>query len=188
MTTTSIHDSFVSDWLDARLGEGEVGAGAVRSRSRDRDRARSGSGSGSGATAARVADLLVAALRAVWSRSRSTLGDVTLGALLKNVLETVVREHPILQRAGLRLDDRQVVVMDVSAFEHEAAARDLLLVATRRLLVELLSVFGQLTAEALTPGLHEAVTSIATGSITTSTSTSTSSRDRESHERPVYGH
>jgi hypothetical protein len=107
---------------------------------------------GSGASAERVADHLLAALRAVWSRSSVIIGPVTLSAIFSRVLESTTRELPLLERIGLRIGKDWSLSIDSEVVR--VADNGELLEATRRVLVEFLSVLGRLTGETLTPMLH----------------------------------
>jgi hypothetical protein len=85
---------------------------------------------------------------ALWTRARGTLGDVTLGAIGERVLVHAQERFSFLDGAtlakeGLRCSD---VKPPSSAVMAEA---------TRYLLVQLLTILGRLTAEILTPALHD---------------------------------
>jgi hypothetical protein len=98
-----------------------------------------------------------AAFGAVWRRAHVTLGDVTLSAIVDRVLLAASEQHPVLGKlevdaTGLRCEEL-----------HERAgglAHDQLAAATRFVLVELLTVLGNLTAEILTPALHSALSRV----------------------------
>lgn len=105
---------------------------------------------------AEVVRLFDAALRALCARTQITLGEVTMTAIVSRVREFAVEQHPLLaptrvERGGLCLDG--VVLHDPS----EAHA---LRVGLRFVVVELLRVLGVLTAEILTPALHETLTRV----------------------------
>jgi hypothetical protein len=97
------------------------------------------------------------ALAALWERARQTLGELTLTAIVERVLSTATEKHPIL--AGARLDagavSCEVLRRDAEALSG-ADARE----ALRCVLVEWLTVVGNLTAEILTPALHEALSKV----------------------------
>lgn len=92
------------------------------------------------------------AFGAVFDRAHQTLGEVTLGAIAERVLARGVAEHPCLK--PLRLGGAG---LDVRSLEANAAALDpkQLSDGLRFVLIELLTVLGTLTAEILTPSLHQ---------------------------------
>ncbi len=88
---------------------------------------------------------------ALWRRAHQTLGEVTLTAIADRVLHNAAELHPALagvalEGEGLRCDD----------LRHRAASlpREQLTAGLRFVLVEFLTVLGNLTAEILTPALH----------------------------------
>lgn len=88
---------------------------------------------------------------ALWRRAHRTLGDITLNAIGDRVLLTAAERFPFLsslqvESAGLRCQELQGYAGGLS--------RDWLLEGLRFVLVEFLSVLGNLTAEILTPALH----------------------------------
>jgi hypothetical protein len=91
------------------------------------------------------------AFGAMWRRARITLGDVTLMAILDRVLYTAAERFPALSplemdASGLRSDKFRERVGPLHG--------DQLADAIRFILVEFLTVLGNLTAEVLTPALH----------------------------------
>jgi len=95
---------------------------------------------------------------AMWRRARVTLGDVTLMAILDRVLYTAAERFPLLtplevDATGLRSDK----------FRQRAGSLhpDQLREGIRFILVEFLTVLGNLTAEVLTPALHSELARIA---------------------------
>lgn len=87
-------------------------------------------------------------INALWVRARGTLGDVTLGAIGERVLVHAQERFPFL--SGALLDREGLRCSDVKAPSSQALDE-----AARYLLVELLTILGRLTAEILTPALHE---------------------------------
>ena len=85
----------------------------------------------------------------IWKRAHRTLGDVTLRAIGERVLLDAVARTPWLD--GVELDDGGLQHASVGAAEVASAE---MAEAVRRLLVDLLSVIGNLTAEVLTGPLH----------------------------------
>jgi hypothetical protein len=101
-----------------------------------------------------MGSVLLVALRALWSRARPTVGEVTLGAVFRRVLETATLRHPELGPLGLRVAAASGP-SEISIAVTSSPA-DLTL-AARFLLVEVLRVVARLTAGALTPALHAAL-------------------------------
>jgi hypothetical protein len=97
---------------------------------------------------------------AVWRRAHQTLGDVTLTAIADRVLYTAAETFPFLsslkiQPTGLECD---------GLHEHAGSLhRDQLASGLRFVLVEFLTVLGNLTAEILTPALHAQLSNAAPG-------------------------
>lgn len=100
------------------------------------------------------------ALSALWRRARRTLGEVTLSAIVDRVLGTTSEIHPLL--TGIRLDHGRI-----SSEELRRRAADLSSDAMRAafctVLTEWLTVVGNLTAEILSPALHEALSLVELG-------------------------
>lgn len=87
---------------------------------------------------------------ALWQRSLLTLGEVTLSAIVDRVLHTATEQHPLLASleiasSGLRCEG----VKSQVGLPHEQVSA-----AFRFVLVEFLTVIGNLTAQILTPALH----------------------------------
>jgi len=106
-------------------------------------------------------DAFERAFGAIWRRARVTLGDVTLTAILDRVLYTAAERYPLLSplevdESGLRSD----------TFRQRAGGLrpDEVADVIRFILVEFLTVLGNLTAEVLTPALHSELAKVAAGS------------------------
>ena len=103
-------------------------------------------------------ELLVDALQqgfdAIWQRAYQTLGDVTLMAIADRVLFSAAEQFPTL--SGLKIE-----ATGLQCGELRERARSLrydeLAVGVRFVLVEFLTVLGNLTAQILTPALHSAL-------------------------------
>jgi hypothetical protein len=108
----------------------------------------------------RLLDAFERAFGAMWRRARVTLGDVTLMAILDRVLYNAAGRFPQLSTlevdaSGLRSDKFR---------EHAGSLHgDQLADGIRFILVEFLTVLGNLTAEVLTPALHSELAKIAAG-------------------------
>jgi hypothetical protein len=86
----------------------------------------------------------------MWQRSRLTLGEVTLTAIVERVLHTAKEQFPFLgstavDASGLRCQELR---SQAGLPENRVSA------ALGFVLVEFLIVLGNLTAQILTPALH----------------------------------
>jgi hypothetical protein len=99
--------------------------------------------------------LLDRALATVWQRAQRTLGDVTVRAIMDRVLHTAADSHPVL--SSLKLEAGGVRSGDLAG---RVRSREELTDAMRFLLVEFLTVLGNLTADILTPALHSELTAV----------------------------
>ena len=122
---------------------------------------------GGGASSPALVALLQGALDALWRRAQQTLGDVTVRAIVSRALVTASSRHP-LQRA-LMVDAEGV---SCAALAHVVgAARPApaaigpadpaaVRAAVHDVLVEVLTVLGDLTANILTGALHDALMTV----------------------------
>jgi len=95
--------------------------------------------------------LLEVAFGALWTRTMTTLGEVTLTAIGERVLYTAAERFPVL--SSLQVVPTRGIELrgaEPQAPPSESELRE----GMRFLLVELLTVLGSLTAEILTPELH----------------------------------
>ena len=106
-------------------------------------------------SSAALLTLFDSANQALWVRSKTTLGEVTLTAIADRVRSVATERHPFL--AGLTIDQVDGIRAGALAAQAEAMPPDELVLPLRFVLVELLTVLGNLTAEILTPGLHAAL-------------------------------
>jgi hypothetical protein len=96
--------------------------------------------------------LFEAALGAVWMRTKTTLGEVTLTAIAERVLHNASEKYSLLwslkvePTGGIQCRELRERIGSVQTSELQEALRFVL--------VELLTVLGNLTAEILTPELH----------------------------------
>lgn len=96
--------------------------------------------------------LFEAAIGAVWTRTKTTLGEVTLTAIAERVLHNASEKFSLLwslkvePTGGIQCRELRDRIGSVQLSE--------LREALRFVLVELLTVIGNLTAEILTPELH----------------------------------
>ena len=106
---------------------------------------------------AQLVTLFERALSALWQRAQFTLGEVTLTAIVDRVLYTASEKYPFLstlkvEGSGIRFDE----------FRQQGAVRHdrHLLEVVRFVLVEFLTVLGNLTDEILTPALHAELSTV----------------------------
>ena len=100
------------------------------------------------------------ALAAMWRRSQRPLGDVTIAAIMDRVVHTGVESFPVL--AGLRVEASGVSCLELR--ERAGGADDAqLLEAIRFVLVEYLTVLGNLTADIFTSALRAELSAVAIG-------------------------
>jgi hypothetical protein len=90
------------------------------------------------------------AFAALWRRSHVTLGEVTLMAIVDRVIHTASEQYPLLTSV-------EVVATGLgcqSLRSQDGLRPDQVSAAIRFVLVEFLTVLGNLTAQILTPALH----------------------------------
>ena len=93
---------------------------------------------------------------AMWRRAQMTLGDVTLAAIVDRVVHAARERHPALaplqvEATGLRCDGLRQRAASLQGSQLEEGVRFVL--------VEFLTVLGDLTDEILTPALHDQLSS-----------------------------
>jgi hypothetical protein len=103
--------------------------------------------------------LFEAALAALWARTQTTLGVVTLTAIAERVLHTASEKFPgfsslkVEATGGIQCRDLRQRI--------DSAPDSELMQGIRFVIVEFLTVLGNLTAEILTPELHSELSSVA---------------------------
>jgi hypothetical protein len=102
------------------------------------------------------------AFGAMWRRAYLTLGDVTLIAIVDRVLYTATERFPLfssleVNAQGLESEKFRATV--------DASSRDELAEGIRFVLVEFLTVLGNLTGEVLTPALHAELAKVAVAAV-----------------------
>jgi hypothetical protein len=96
----------------------------------------------------------------LWRRAHQTLGDVTLTAIVDRVLYTAAEQFPHL--ASLKVEATGVRFRELH--EHASSLHhDQLAEGIRFVLVEFLTVLGNLTSDILTPALHAELSKVAHG-------------------------
>ncbi|MDC0681740.1 hypothetical protein [Sorangium atrum] len=111
-----------------------------------------------GAPPDRLVQLFERAFNALWRRAHVTLGEVTLGAIVDRVLYYACERYPVL--SSLRMESAGICCV---ALQERAGGvrRDQIEEGLRFILVEFLTVLGNLTAEILTPALHAELSKVA---------------------------
>ncbi len=94
---------------------------------------------------------------ALWQRALVTLGEVTMGALFERVLSTAAEQFPFLASLEVHADGLRGDALRESA---RSLPQGPLLAAIRFVLLEFLTVVGNLTAEILSPALHAALSEV----------------------------
>ena len=103
-------------------------------------------------------DLFEAALLAIWARTRTTVGEVTLSLAADRVLHNVAGRSSVFASLTVEPNGR----IQARALREDNALHHMKVVdGMRALLVEFLSVLGTLTADVLTPELHAELSSVA---------------------------
>lgn len=105
-----------------------------------------------------ILDVFEQGFGVLWWRAHRPLGDVTLVAIVDRVLFTGVERFPFLAALyiatdGIRWDALRKRMDELNPRELAAGLRFVM--------VELLTVLGNLTAEILTPALHSELSSLA---------------------------
>lgn len=88
---------------------------------------------------------------ALWGRANRTLADVTLMAIIARVLSVAAELYPFV--SALKVDAKGLRCQELQ-LRAESLEYDQLAQGIRFVLVEFLTVLGNLTAEILTPALH----------------------------------
>jgi hypothetical protein len=96
----------------------------------------------------------------LWNRANRTLADVTLMAILDRVLHVAAEQYPFL--CELKVEANGLCCRHMHAHA-DGLDRAQLVAGIRFVLVEFLTVLGNLTAEILTPALHSELLKVAPG-------------------------
>lgn len=96
--------------------------------------------------------LFEAALRVLWGRTKTTLGEVTLTAIAERVLSKASEKFPLF--STLKVEPTEGIQCRELRKGIGSVRDPALLEGIRFVLVEFLTVLGNLTAEILTPELH----------------------------------
>src|SRR5688572_2385383 len=104
---------------------------------------------------AQLLDLFERAVAAIWRRAQRALGELTLSAIADRVLHVARERHPLLSGVEIECGEARI-----DALRAGGPTRDEILGAIQFLLVEWLTVLGNLTAEILTPALHAELATI----------------------------
>ena len=103
--------------------------------------------------------LLETALGALWARTKTTLGEVTLAAIAERVMYTASEKFPAF--SALRVDPTSGISLGNLRKRTSSLHDNGLMEGSRFILVEFLTVLGKLTAEILTPELHAELGNVA---------------------------
>ena len=108
-----------------------------------------------GAATEELCNLLERALNALWQRTKVTLGEVTVIAIVDRVLYNAAERFPFFASISVEpgVGFRSEGLRERTDVQDSA----MLIAGTRFVLVEFLTVLGNLTADILTPELHEAL-------------------------------
>src|SRR5258706_14912604 len=98
-----------------------------------------------------VIDAFESASSALWQRAHLTLGEVTLAAIVKRVLCSAEYQFPFV--SVLNLDETRINCEQLRVAAPNLR-HDQLVDGIRFVVLELLTVIGNLTADILTPALH----------------------------------
>jgi hypothetical protein len=108
--------------------------------------------------AVRLVEVLERGFGALWRRAYRTLGDVTLTAIADRVLHTAIGRFPAIAAVTLGGNGPEFgALRDAEPVIPPEQLRQ----AIQFVLLEFLTVLGNLTADVLTPGLHEELSSVA---------------------------
>lgn len=111
-----------------------------------------------GRSPSQLLDVFERGFAVLWRRVHQTLGSVTLTAIVDRVLYTAAEQFPLLsslkiEATGIRC---QALRERAGSLSHDQLADGI-----RFVLVEFLTVLGNLTAEILTPALHSELSNVA---------------------------
>ncbi|HEX8953608.1 MAG TPA: hypothetical protein VF945_17245 [Polyangia bacterium] len=124
MPEPTAHDAFVAAWME------RVTAGRSQRQ---------------------LVELLELALNALYASARTTLGDVTLAAIVDRILFTAARRHAFLAKLTFEAPTISCKkLLEQLEPPDEASTKD----GLRFVIAEFLTVLGNLTAEILTPTFH----------------------------------
>jgi hypothetical protein len=103
--------------------------------------------------------LFEAALSALWARTTTTLGEVTLTAIAERVLHDTSETFPIFSSLKVEPTDG-IPFRELRKRISSSANGSELVKGIRFMLVEFLTVLGNLTADILTPELHSELSKV----------------------------
>ncbi|NTX12863.1 hypothetical protein HUA74_37625 [Myxococcus sp. CA051A] len=103
--------------------------------------------------------LFEAALTVLWKQTLTTLGEVTLSAIAGRVLHNASEQFPLF--SSLKVERQRGLQFEELRAQVRAGRDSGLREGSRFVLVEFLTVLGNLTAEILTPELHAELSKVA---------------------------
>ena len=107
-----------------------------------------------------LVDVYERALDALWRRANMSLGEITLMAIVDRVLHQGVERFPHLAALKVEMSGVHCEELRLNAPTLDPARLE---ESLECLVIELLRVFGTLTGEILTPGLHEELCKVRPG-------------------------
>lgn len=120
-----------------------------------------------GASAPALVALLQSALDVLWRRAQQTLGDVTVRTIVTRVVAVAAGRSPVLRELEVHAEGVSCAPLAHAVARRPGDPGDATIgaaavrAATRDVLTELLTVLGDLTANAITAALHEALRTVA---------------------------
>lgn len=114
--------------------------------------------SAKGLSAEVLLQLFEAAIGALWGRTKTTLGEVTLTAIAERVLYNASEKYPLF--SSLKVEPAVGIEGSELRERIDSVRKPELTMGFRFVLVEFLTVVGNLTAEILTPELHSELSSV----------------------------
>jgi hypothetical protein len=142
-------------------------------------------GSGKDLSSDALLSLFEAALSALWARTATTLGEVTLTAIAERVLYDASETFPLF--SSLKVEPTGGIPFRELRKRIGPVLDSDLVDGIRFVLVEFLTVLGRLTAELLTPELHAELSNVvlpgAVGFEKVSQSNPTSTEDTEGEDK-----
>lgn len=114
---------------------------------------------GRGLTSAQLADLVENAIAAIWVAARVSVNDVTLTAILDRTLVNAADAFPWLPE--LPLGENTV---DASALREPGFPKARAVKAVEHVVTDFIAIIGNMTAETLSPILHEELRKVQLGS------------------------
>jgi hypothetical protein len=110
-----------------------------------------------GRTSEQLVELFERAMVALWNRSQITLGEITLAAIVDRVFYSAAEQFPPFQ--SLKVEQTGIDFKKFRAQNADFNSSELS-EGVRFVITEFIVVIGNLTAEILTPALHEELSKV----------------------------